>query len=155
MTGNRNGVYINNVQNISVRNNVIDFNRTGMQVVNDITGAIIRNNFITNNWTLGVLFNFDSASLKTTGVTVTDNNISGNWYSQVECRWTNSTAILDVSGNWLGGSALVVRGIAECDRTGLLNPPIPAEYGGSATNPGGAGLRGRRHLQPASTTAPG
>ena len=55
MTGNRNGIYINNAQNISVRNNVIDFNRTGMQVVNDITGAIIRNNFITNNWTLGVL----------------------------------------------------------------------------------------------------
>ena len=137
LTGNRNAIYINNAQGNAIRNNIIDFNRTGMQFANNISGTVIRENFVTNNWTLGVLFNFDGALPNaTTGVTIANNNISGNWYSQVECRWTNSTATLDLSGNYLGSSTLVVR------NTNATEPgyaaQIPVEYGGAATNPGGA-----------------
>ena len=85
-------------------------------------------------------------------MTVTDNNISGNWYSQVECRWTNSTAILDVSGNWLGGSTLVVRNTSATEPG--YSTQIPAEYGGSATNPA-VGPPWAAPPPAGSTTAPG
>ena len=136
ITGNRNGVYINNSQNIQVLDNVIDNNRTGIQLVNNVTGLVIEENQISNNWTLGILFNFDAPSLLTTSVTVTGNAIYGNWYGGVVRRWTNTTAIMDVSGNWFGTNAPVI------SNTNTTEPgyvgQIPVAFGGSAVNPGGA-----------------
>lgn len=138
ITGNRNGVYINNAQGNTIRNNVIDFNRTGIHLVNNVTGTVITQNTIVNNWTLGIIFNtvWGGETSATTGLAVSNNNVSGNWYSQVECRWNFSTATLDVSGNWLGSSTLIVL------NTDVSEPgyaaQIPVEYGGTATNPGGA-----------------
>jgi parallel beta-helix repeat protein len=139
VTGNRNGVYVNNAQGNTIRNNVVDFNRTGIHLVNNVTGTQITQNTVTNNWTLGIIFNTvfgGGETSATTGLTVSNNNVSSNWYTQVECRWNLSTATLDVSGNWLGSSALVVSSL-DASEPGY-SAQIPVEYGGTATNPGGA-----------------
>ena len=137
LTGNRNAVYINNAQGNTVRNNVIDFNRTGVHFNNNVTGTVVRENVITNNWTMGILFNADTASLTTSGVTITDNTIAGNWYGQVQCRWANSTAILDLSGNWLGTTSPTTSASNSGEPSydaGLT--AIPVVYGGTGANPG-------------------
>ena len=56
LTGNRTGVDINNSNGNSVHNNIIDNNRTGMIFRNQTDSTSVVNNFITNNWTDGVLF---------------------------------------------------------------------------------------------------
>ena len=55
-TGNRTGIDINNSGGHTIRNNVIDFNRTGMIFRNQTDQMTVVENFITNNWTVGVLF---------------------------------------------------------------------------------------------------
>jgi parallel beta-helix repeat protein len=134
VTGNRNGVYLNNTQGHTLRRNVITFNRTGIQLVNDVTGLVVEENEITDNWTLGILYNVDAPGLVTSSVSVKNNSIAGNWYSQLECRWTNSTAALDHSGNWYGTASpfFVAANAAE---PGYATQ-IPVAYGGTAVNPG-------------------
>lgn len=135
ITGNRNGLYINNRQNVLVEYCDIDNNRTGIQAVNNISGTIIRNNNITNNWTLGFLF-LDIAGGQTTDIDVVKNNITGNWYSQVEFRGAN-TNVLNFGANYLGGAIVVTNtGSAEPGYSSL----IPVVFGGSSSSPGGAYL---------------
>lgn len=135
VTGNRNGVYINNAQGNSLRRNVIDFNRTGIQFANDVSNTLVEENFITNNWTLGILFNFDSPTLLTSGVTIRNNSISGNWYGEVVNRYANSTANLNLSGNWFG-TANVTTTTSNSSEPGYAGL-IPTAYGGTASAPGG------------------
>ncbi len=135
VTGNRNGVYLNNVQGNTVRNNIITFNRTGIQVANNVSNLVITENEITDNWTMGLLFNFDTGGV-TSGVQVTNNNISGNWYGDVFSRYTNGAARLNVSGNWFGTTAPVITTAASTEPG--YTAQIPAAYGGDAANPGGA-----------------
>ncbi|MBK8561141.1 hypothetical protein [Candidatus Amarobacter glycogenicus] len=69
-----------------IPNNIIDFNRTGIHFVDNVSGSNVQNNFITNNWTMGVLFRglFPPAGIRLARVSVNNNDISGNWYSQIE-----------------------------------------------------------------------
>jgi hypothetical protein len=136
VTGNRNGVYANRTQGIKILNNTITDNRTGIQLVNDVTGLMVQGNYITNNWTLGILFNFSSPGLETSSVTVTHNAIYGNWYGGIVRRWSDA-AVLDVSQNWFGTTSPVV-GTTDTAEPGYA-AQIPASIpGGSAVNPGNA-----------------
>lgn len=140
ITGNRNGLYINNRQNVLVEYCDIDNNRTGIQVANDISGTIIRNNNITNNWTMGFLYINPSDPVngmgQTTAADIVKNKITGNWYSQVEFR-TNNINVLNFGANFLGQ----VSGVAASVSTNPSGEPgyaaqIPAAFGGSASAPG-------------------
>jgi parallel beta-helix repeat protein len=93
ITGNRTGIDINNSNGHTVRNNVIDFNRTGLLYRNQTDNQTVTENFITNNWTLGVLF-LDASGGTNVPVqtalnsTFSNNNISANWYGQIVDRQT-------------------------------------------------------------------
>lgn len=52
------------------------------------TNVNIHNNFITNNWTMGVLIRSDSvpSANASSGILINNNDISGNWYSRIEAR---------------------------------------------------------------------
>lgn len=137
LTGNRNGIYVGqSSNNVTIRRNNITFNRTGVHLV-DNHNALIEENFITNNWTMGVLYR-DEVPLggpDPTGVVVRNNNISGNWYSQMEFREPAGTSIMNMSGNYLGTTS------PTRVTTTSLEPgytaQIPAAYpGGSAVAPG-------------------
>lgn len=146
--GNRNGIDINNAQNITIENCNIDFNRTGIILRNNDNGTVIRNNRITNNWTLGVLFL--QASGTTSGISVTNNNISGNWYSQVENRQTDSTN-LNFESNWWGNATLNVT--ADNSAEPGYTDQIPVAYGGTASSADGthytiSGANGRIDYSP-------
>lgn len=134
ITGNRNGVYVGqSSSNNTIRRNIIDFNRTGVHLV-DHGGDVIEENFITNNWTMGVLYRTEGGPAPT-GMTVRNNNITGNWYSQVEFREPAAGSTLNFSGNYFGAS--VTRTTLPSGEPGYA-ALIPVEYGGGATNPGGA-----------------
>lgn len=137
ITGNRNGLYINNRQNVLVENSDITNNRTGVHTANNITGTIIRNNNITNNWTMGFLYIDPSDPVNgvgaTTSLDVVKNNITGNWYSQIEFR-TNNVNVLNFGANYLGSGPIAV----STDPSGEPGyaAQIPTAFGGGATAPG-------------------
>jgi len=136
ITGNRNGFYMENCVNATVRNNVVDDNRTGMHLVAGNTNCTVVENVITNNWTMGVLFRTESVSNDTTGSVFRNNNISGNWYAQIEYREDFTPMGKNFSGNWLGTTSPVVSSIC-CAEPGYAGQ-IPSHFpGGSATAPGG------------------
>ena len=134
ITGNRNGVFLYGATNVTIKNNTIDYNRTGIHLVNDVTGLVVRNNFITNNWTMGILFRDESSPNPTGAVTIQDNNISGNWYSQVEARSLFSAPALNVESNWLGTTTPTVL-VASSSGEPPYSVQIPGLYGGSAVPP--------------------
>lgn len=102
-SGNRNGILLEATSGVVIQNNIIDDNRTGMHAVNVNTNLNIHNNFITNNWTMGVLFRSDTVPSPnaSAGLQVNNNDISGNWASQIEARGVFTNTI-DVQNNWLG-----------------------------------------------------
>ncbi|GAP15390.1 protein containg parallel beta-helix repeat [Longilinea arvoryzae] len=132
VTGNRNGVYLNNTQNQTVRNNIITNNRTGVQLVNNVTGLVVSENEIANNWTMGVLFNFNTGSY-TTSVQITNNNISGNWYGEIQNRWAVDNGVMNVSGNWFGNTTITTS-TENSSEPGYASL-IPVEFGGTSTPP--------------------
>ena len=134
VTGNRNGVFLYGATNVTIKNNTIDNNRTGIHLVNDVTGLVVKNNFITNNWTMGILFRDESSPNPTGAVTIQDNNISGNWYSQVEARSLFSTPALNVENNWLGTTTPTVLVAPSAGEPGYASQ-IPVAYGGTAVPP--------------------
>ena len=134
ITGNRNGVFLYGATNVTIKNNTIDFNRTGIHLVNNVTGLMVKNNFITNNWTIGVLFRDESSPNPTGAVTIKDNNISGNWYSQVEARSLFSAPALNVENNWLGTTTPSVFVGPDSGEPGYAGQ-IPVAYGGTAVPP--------------------
>ncbi len=74
----------------------------------------------------------------TTGLNVSGNNVSGNWYSQIDCKTVsaipNPTLAYNFSGNWFGSNALNVTS-SPAGEPGY-DAQIPVAYGGTATNPG-------------------
>ena len=147
ITGNRSGLDINNSNGHTVRNNVIDFNRTGLIFRNQTDNQTVVENFITNNWTVGVLF-LDASGGTNSPVqtalhsTFTNNNISANWYGQIVDRQSGgslpapgTTNFKNFSGNWFGTTSPVVT-TANSAEPGYA-AQIPVAYGGSATPPGG------------------
>jgi len=120
ITGNRNGLDINNSNGHTVRNNVIDFNRTGLIYRNQTDYHTVVENFITNNWTVGILF-LDASGGTNSPVqsalhsTFSNNNISANWYGQIVDRQTGgslpapaATNYKNFIGNWYGTTTTVV-----------------------------------------------
>lgn len=147
ITGNRTAIDINNSNGNTIRNNMIDFNHTGMIMRNQTDNLMVVENFITNNRTVGVLF-LDASSGTNSPIQTAlnsnfaNNNISGNWYGDVVDRQTGgslpapgTTNMKRFSGNWLGTSAPAVT-TANSAEPGYP-AHIPVAYGGTATNPGG------------------
>ena len=75
------------------------------------TETNIHNNFITNNWTMGILVGYlliatipGNETTKSDTVGVNNNNISGNWFSQIEERadFAGVSPVFDFTNNWLG-----------------------------------------------------
>jgi hypothetical protein len=145
--GNRTGIDINNSNGNFIHNNVIDDNRTGLIFRNQTDNTTVVENFITNNWTVGVLFIDASVG---TNVPVqsalnsnfNNNNISGNWYGQVVDRQSGgalpppgTTNTKNFTGNWWGTTSPVVT-TANSAEPGYA-AQIPVAYGGTATAPGG------------------
>jgi len=127
VTGNRNGVYINNARKALVEYCDIHFNRTGIQLANNTDSTIVRNNNITDNWTVGVLYNFNNQPDFTGNVMINRNNITGNWYSQAENR---SATVIDMAGNWWGSSSISLTSNPSGEPG--YNVQVPAAYGGAA-----------------------
>ena len=105
-------------------------------------------NFITNNWTVGVLFLDASGGTQQSRCrqalhsTYSNNNISANWYGQIVDRQTGgslpapaTTNYKNFRGNWFGTTSPVVT-TANSAEPGYA-AQIPVAYGGTATPPGG------------------
>ncbi|WP_020468704.1 right-handed parallel beta-helix repeat-containing protein [Zavarzinella formosa] len=128
ITGNRTGVYLNgsNSQATFTRN-VIDDNRTGF-LLPDGTGYgdyQITQNDVTNNKTFG--FQFAAPTALGAGFTISGNNITGNFASQLE---NNTGSVLNASANWFGSAQPVVT-------LAKLNGTLPSvfDYPGPASQP--------------------
>jgi hypothetical protein len=147
ITGNRTGLDINNSSGHTVRNNVIDFNRTGLIFRNQTDSMTVVENFITNNWTVGILF-LDASGGTNSPVqsaahsTFSNNNISANWYGQIVDRQSGgslpapaTTNYKNFIGNWYGTTSPVVT-TANSAEPGYA-AQIPVAYGGTAAPPGG------------------
>lgn len=135
LTGNRNAIYVGqSSHNVTIRRNVIDFNRTGVHLVTNNNG-LIEENVITNNWTMGVLYRKDPPAVGTdpVGLTIRNNNISGNWYSQIEFREPPGTSLINASGNYLG-TTTPTRVTTTSLEPGYSGQ-IPVLYGGAAVPP--------------------
>ena len=139
ITGMRTGIDINNSNGNSVHNNIIDNNRTGMIFRNQTDSTSVLNNFITNNWTLGVLFldaagGTNSPVQSAAGSTFSNNNISGNWYGQAEDRQAGlSLNPKNFEGNWWGTLPSGVS-VAQATEPGY-SALVPVAFGGAATAP--------------------
>ncbi|MBP6213422.1 MAG: right-handed parallel beta-helix repeat-containing protein, partial [Pyrinomonadaceae bacterium] len=132
LTGNRNAIYVGqSSNNVTIRRNIIDFNRTGIHLV-DNNGATIEENFITNNWTMGILYRTEGGAAPTQ-MTVRGNHISGNWFSDIEFREPAGVAALNMSGNYLG-TTNPTRVVTELMEPGYT-VQIPVAYGGTAIAP--------------------
>ncbi|MDX6692429.1 MAG: trimeric autotransporter adhesin [Blastocatellia bacterium] len=147
ITGNRTGIDINNSNGHTIRNNVIDFNRTGLIFRNQTDSMTVVENFITNNWTVGILF-LDGSGGSNVPVqsaahsSFTNNNISANWYGQIVDRQAGGSIpapgtsnVKNFRGNWFGTTSPVVT-TANSAEPGYA-AQIPVAYGGTATPPGG------------------
>ncbi|MFT3746150.1 MAG: cohesin domain-containing protein [Pyrinomonadaceae bacterium] len=133
ITANRNGIYIGqSSNNNTIRRNVIDNNRTGLHMVDNTGSNLIEENFITNNWTMGVLFRTEGGTAG--AATVRNNNITGNWYSEIEYREPPAGGLQNLSGNYLG--ATITRVTTPSGEPGYT-AQVPATFpGGTATAPG-------------------
>jgi hypothetical protein len=145
-TGNRTGIDINNSNGNFIHNNIIDFNRTGLIFRNQTDNTMLVENFVTNNWTVGVLFLDGSGGTnvppqQALNSAFNNNDISGNWYGQVVDRQSGGilpppgTNPKDFTGNWWGTTTPVVT-TANSTEPGYAGQ-IPVAYGGSAVPPGG------------------
>ena len=150
LTGNRTGIDINNSNGNVITDNVIDYNRTGLLFRNQTDGTVMTGNFISNNWTVGVLFldgsgGTNSPVQSAANSEFSGNAIFGNWFGGVVDRQSGgslptpgTTNLKNFSGNWWGTLTPVVT-TANSAELGYSTSPIPAGYpGGAATNPGGA-----------------
>lgn len=143
VTGNRNGIYGQIIPNTTIKNSLVENNRTGIHFGRNVSGSIVENNIIRNNFTHGILYNADfGAAVNVADVKVRNNAIYGNWYAGINYQNnTNQTVnASDLQGyesacNWTGAAAQPT-----VSATGTSEPgyaaQAPSQFGG--TNPGGA-----------------
>jgi hypothetical protein len=144
---NRTGIDINNSNGHTIRNNIIDDNRTGIIFRNQTDQMTVVENFVTNNWTVGILF-LDASGGSNVPVqsalhsTFGNNNLSGNWYGQIVDRQSGGTLpapgttnLKNFRGNWFGTTSPVVT-TANSAEPGYA-AQIPPSGGGTAMAPGG------------------
>ncbi|WP_460470944.1 right-handed parallel beta-helix repeat-containing protein, partial [Emticicia fontis] len=133
---NRNGIYCANSQNATIINCVIENNRTGIQLTHNASGLVMTNNIIRNNFTHGVLFNFDNGLMSLTNAKVQFNSITDNWYSQLvfqRATGASTTNIGDFTGavfscNWYGVALPTINAIAAGEPG--YTAQIPSQFGG-------------------------
>src|SRR3954471_2495343 len=88
LTGNRTAIDVNDSNGHSIHDNVLDFNRTGMIFRNQTDNLTVRNNYITNNYTVGIVF-LDAGGAppqQALNSAFSGNSISGNWYGGIVDR---------------------------------------------------------------------
>jgi hypothetical protein len=147
ITGNRTGIDVNNSNGNTITGNTIDFNRTGLLFRNQTDNTNMTNNFIRDNWTVGVLFidasgGSNSPLQQALNSNFNDNNISGNWYGDIVDRQNGGSLpppgsnMKNFECNWYGVTSPVVS-IVNSAEPGYASQ-IPVAYGGTATNPGSA-----------------
>jgi len=147
ITGNRTGIDINDSDGNNIHNNIITFNRTGMILRNQTDNTLLNENEITDNWTLGVLF-LDASGGSNVPVqqalnsSFNENNISGNWYGQIQDRQSGgslptpgTTNMKNFECNWYGTTSPAVTSTNSSEPGYAAQ--IPVAYGGSAVPPGG------------------
>ncbi len=122
ITQGRNGVYMNTVNGAGnkaiITNNDIKDNRTGINFCGNCSNAVIENNTITGNWTLGIVtYNTGTTSgsaLDT--IELNKNTITGNWCGQILVKdnginpMTEGNKIsgaLDISTNTFNGTITI------------------------------------------------
>lgn len=147
ITGNRTGIDINNSNGNNVHNNIIDNNRTGLIFRNQTDNTNLQQNFITNNWTIGVLF-LDASGGTNVPVqqaqnsTFNNNDFSGNWYGDVQDRQSGGSLpapgfnVKNFDCNWYGQATAPVVVSTNSTEPGYA-AQIPVIYGGLAVPPGG------------------
>jgi len=144
--GNRTGIDINNSNSNNIHNNIIDNNRTGLILRNQTDNTTVVENFISNNWTIGLLFLDGSGGTNSpvqTAInsTFSNNNISGNWYGDIQDRQSGGsipapgTIMKNFECNWHGTTAPVVTAINSTEPGYAAQ--IPVIYGGTAVPPTG------------------
>jgi parallel beta-helix repeat protein len=146
--GNRTGIDVNNSSDNTITANRITDNRTGLIFRNVTDNQTVTNNWITDNWTVGVLFldmssGTNSPEQHALNSHFNNNDISGNWYAQIVDRQAGpglpepgTTNVKDFSGNWLGSRSPVYT-TADSAEPGY-SALIPPEFGGDATPPADA-----------------
>lgn len=143
--GNRTAIDINNSNGNNIHHNIISDNRSGLLFRNTTNQTIVTNNFITDNWTVGILFldasgGTNSPVQSAANSVFSNNHISGNWYGQVVDRQSGGavpapgTNLKQFTCNWYGSLTPVLS-------TGNSAEPgyaiqIPVAYGGTAVAPG-------------------
>ncbi len=144
--GNRTGIDVNNSSTHTFRNNTINDNRTGLIFRNVTDNLTIVENEIKENWTVGILF-LDASSgtnvpLQTAlNCTISNNDISGNWYGQIVDRQTGGSLpapganLKNFTCNWLGTTSPVITTASSAEPGYAAQ--IPLAYGGTAVAPGG------------------
>lgn len=104
----RNGLYANNIDGITISNNIVDANRTGIQFANAV-GATVTYNTFSNNETMGVLLqDLDPTGEAPKSIIVTDNVFDGNWFSDFENRWATEYPV-DLSDNTFTKGSVVLK----------------------------------------------
>ncbi|RYU92762.1 right-handed parallel beta-helix repeat-containing protein [Emticicia agri] len=147
--GNRNGIYCANSQNITIVNCTIEDNRTGIQLTHDVSGLVMTNNIIRNNFTHGIGFTFDTALLTATNIKIQNNYIAGNWFSQLNFQRNiapTPTNVGDFTGaviscNWFGSATVGINAVSAGEpgyytEGNPANSQIPSQFGGTNPNAG-------------------
>lgn len=132
--GNRTGIDINTGNGNYIHNNIVDNNRTGIILRRDCLNNLITQNDITNNWTQGVVWLGGVVAGDGAGTVISGNNISANWFSQIENRDATSGTVKNFSGNWLGTSIPTTDPTDEAAAPGYADQ-IPVIFGGTAVAP--------------------
>jgi hypothetical protein len=146
ITGMRTGIDINNSNGNFIHRNNIHFNRTGMILRNQTDNTTVINNFIKDNWTIGLLFLDGSGGTNipvqsASSCFFNNNDISGNWYGDIQDRQSGGslpapgTNLKNFSCNWYG----VIPPVTSTSNSAEpgYSAQIPVAYGGTAVPPVG------------------
>ncbi len=146
ITGNRTGIDINHSNGNNIHNNIIDNNRTGAIFRNQTDNTDFQENFVTNNWTSGILFldasgGSNSPLQQALNSTFNNNDISGNWYADIEDRQAGGslpapgTNPKNFECNWFGQASSPSVNNVNGSEPGYA-ALIPVVFGGTSVPPG-------------------
>lgn len=144
--GNRTAIDVNNSNGNNIHHNIIDNNRTGLIFRNQTDNTLLQHNYITNNWTVGVLFLDASGGTNLPVQSALNsqfmyNNLTGNWYGDVVDRQSGGSLpspgtsnIKNFECNWWGTYTGPTRSTANSTEPGYA-ALIPVIFGGTALPP--------------------
>jgi hypothetical protein len=140
VTHNRNGVYLNNTNQSDfqavIEGNQIIENRTGINMCNNVSDTVIKDNVIENNTTLGIVYyesTADGTDLST--ITLTGNTLSDNWFGNIQLKTltTKTSNQLSLAGNTFAAETVSISYGAAAEPG--YDVQIPAWAGGTAGAP--------------------